>query len=169
MKKILISFLLISALIGFLVRPVLIFKIEDVQENKTIFQQRVQDDYRFATLIYHSVQLTPVYEYYRIKEDRNLEVTKTVLQDLGWGMPSNLDYPVRFENNYMIMENINRSLEALYFRISYIARPHLILNEEEIDLTRFMNDSNVLKIYADEKPFIIWKLRGEINVFQEKN
>ncbi|MCR4440772.1 MAG: DUF1850 domain-containing protein [Peptococcaceae bacterium] len=146
----------------------LVFKIEDADSGKLMFSCGVEPGFEFYTMIRHSVQRTPVYEFYRVEPDGSLVVTKTSLQDLGWGMPSTLQGPVTFTEGFMVMENINRRLNALFFRVSYLAEPRLMVKEKEITLDEFVPDGQLLKIHIDKEPWLYRILRGNTDVFQEK-
>jgi len=96
--------------------------------NGEIFlQTRVERGFHFSTLIRHSVHLTPVYERYRIEDEGQIVLESTRLQDLGWGVPSTYDNPSRIENGFLVIEEINKILPSLPFRVSYINNPRLLL------------------------------------------
>lgn len=164
--------LIISALllaVSFLFYPTLIVVIKNDSSGSILFSSRERAGYEFATLIKHSVQRTPVYEYYRVEKDGTLLVTATMLQDLGWGMPSTSTGPVKFKNNFMIMDSINRPLQKLPFRISYITNPQLVMEGRNIELNAFVEDGDLIEISVIKQPWIISRIRGDINVFQEKS
>jgi len=159
---ILIALLFISI---FSLRTVDVLMIKDVEKDSILFAQSVKPGFEFATLIRHSVQKTPVYEYYRVEEDETLTVTRTELQDLGWGMPSILDHKVEFKDNYMIMNDINRNLSFLPFRVNYIAEPYLIIGDKKINLMEHVEDNQLIHVYIQRMWNASYILRGKFNVF----
>ncbi len=150
-------------------RPVNVLVISNYHDNQLLFRKRVEEGYTFATLIKHSVHRTPVYEYYGIDGSGRIIIKGTSLQDLGWGVPSTFDYDFKFENNMMVIENINKPIDFVPFRISYIARPRLILGSgREIDLTRTVDNYERIDIAVRKVPYIVYLIRGEMDVFQEE-
>lgn len=164
-SRIILTGLLGISLFIMMFQTTLVLVIKNESNNEILFAERVQPGYQFATLIRHSVQRTPVYEYYRVEGDGKLLVTGTVLQDLGWGMPSDLAHTIKFENGFMVMEEIDRSLQNLPFRISYMAEPCLIIDDEKIDLRKYAGDSELIMIYTSKTPYFISLMRGETHVF----
>lgn len=150
--------------------PVNVLKINNYHTGEKLIRQKIDAGYEFTTLIKHSVHKTPVYEYYKVDKNGIIYITGTMLQDLGWGVPSTFDCDFEFKDNMMVLSNINKPIEFVPFRISYIAEPHLILNKEvDIDLTKTLDNYQRIDIFVERIPYIIHKMRGEINVFQEKN
>ena len=163
---VLITVILVLAV---LIKPSLLFVIRNCKTNTVLFSANVKEGYEFVTAIKHSVQKTPVYEYYRVQKDGSLLVTATVLQDLGWGMPSNLSNTVIFSDNYMVMKNINRPLRKLLFRVNYIAKPQIILEGYNVSLDLYARDGDLIEFSAVKLPWIVSRLRSGINVFKEES
>ncbi|MBN1828024.1 MAG: DUF1850 domain-containing protein [Deltaproteobacteria bacterium] len=173
-KRLIIYSTLLGMIAGgffvWLSHPVRLFLVENKSIGQVLFCRRIdRPGFTFATVIRHSVQKTPVFEYYRLENDGNLLLTGTSLQDLGWGMPSTVNSTIEFKNNFMIIDGINRLLKALPFRVSYIAEPHLIIQGAPIDLRKYVDDSDLIAVYSLLKPYIAYLLRGETNVFQAQS
>ena len=120
--------------------------VRNINKDEKLFQEIIFPGYIFATKINHSVQLTPVFEFFGIDKNYNILLTKTIVKDLGWGMPSTPEGDFSFQNNEMVIENINRKIPTLIFRVSYISKPELILRGRIYDLRFLVNDSNALEI-----------------------
>lgn len=157
-----VSILVIST---YLLKPVYVLTIKDMEKHSILLAQKVEPGFEFATLIRHSVQKTPVYEYYRVEMDDTLTVTRTELQDLGWGMPSTLNHKVEFTDSYMIMDEINRNIQYLPFRVNYIAEPHLIIGDLKVDLIEYVGNDQLINIRVQRLPNVSYILRGKTNVF----
>jgi hypothetical protein len=151
-------------------RPVLYMEIKLFGTDDLLYRDRVEPGYTFATLIKHSVHLSPVYEYYRIDGNGRIAVTGTKLQDLGWGVPSTFSDDFKFENGFMVITNMDKPIGFLPFRISYIACPHLLLDngKRDIDLAALFDNWERIDIYANREPYIFYLLRGEVDAFPEK-
>ncbi|MBN1333934.1 MAG: DUF1850 domain-containing protein [Synergistales bacterium] len=157
-------------LIWFL-RPVIVIQVQTLNTGEILYLREIKPGYTFATLIRHSVHLTPVYEYYRIDNDGRIIVTGTRFQDLGWGVPSTFEDDFMFENNFMVIKNMNKHIEFVPFRISYIASPHLLLDDckRDIDLAAMFDNWERIDISAKKEPYIFYLFRGEKDVFPEKD
>jgi len=172
-SKIVSGALVLIFLAGFTflaLRPVLVIEAVSFQKDRVLYRKKIEPGYEFATLIKHSVHLSPVYEYYRVEKDGQILITGTRLQDLGWGVPSTFDYDFRFEDDFMVIENMDKPIEFVPFRVSYIAHPRLLLDnlEKEIDLTRQVSNWERVDIFARRIPYIKFLIRGETDVFSEE-
>lgn len=156
-------------MMGALLRPVNVLSIKNYHDDEMLFQKKIPAGYEFTTLIKHSVHKTPVYEYYKVDKTGQIYVTGTSLMDLGWGVPSTFDDDLVFKDNMMVITNMNKPIDFLPFRISYIAKPRLILgNVKEINLMQYVDNYERIDISVMQIPYIIYQMRGEIDVFQEK-
>ena len=123
-----------------------VLEIRNIGKNQILFQEKIFPGYVFATKIKHSVQLTPVFEFFEIDKNYNILLTKTIVKDLGWGMPSTPEGDFSYQNGEMVIENINKKISTFIFRVSYISKPELILRGRTYDLRFLVNDSDALEI-----------------------
>jgi len=123
-----------------------VLEIRNIEKNQILFQEKIFPGYVFATKIEHSVQLTPVFEFFEIDKNYNILLTKTIVKDLGWGMPSTPEGDFSYQNGEMVIENINKKISTFIFRVSYISKPELILRGRTYDLRFLVNDSDALEI-----------------------
>ena len=123
-----------------------VLEIKNINKNEILFQEKIFPGYIFATKIKHSVQLTPVLEFFEIDENYHMLLTKTIVKDLGWGMPSNPEGDFSYQNGEMVIENINKKVTSFIFRVSYISKPELILKGSTYDLRFLVDDSDALEI-----------------------
>jgi hypothetical protein len=145
-----------------------VLSIVNESRDRTLLRKAVTEGFEFATRIRHSVQLTPVYEYYRIGPGGEIAVVATKLQDLGWGMPSTEKGSVVFKDGFMLFEGISRTLKELRFRVSAINEAVLIIGDRQIDLNPVVGDGELLVFTVRKEPTIIALLKGEVDVFQEE-
>lgn len=123
-----------------------VLEIRNIEKNQILFQEKIFPGYVFATKIKHSVQLTPVFEFFEIDKNYNILLTKTIVKDLGWGMPSTPEGDFSYQNGEMVIENINKKISTFIFRVSYISKPELILRGRTYDLRFLVNDGDALEI-----------------------
>ena len=157
--------------IFFLLRPVKVIELRSLKSGLPLHTDKVNKGFRFATLINHSVHLSPVYEYYEVGNDWKLYIKETIVQDMGWGVPSGHDMQnYRLESGSLFFSNINRAVPFLPFRISYISEPRLILGREqkEIHLPSYLPNGDRLDIYLKTFPYLLLVWRKNLNVFLRK-
>ena len=131
-----------------------VLEIENINKNEILFQEKVFPGYVFATRINHSVQLTPVLEFFEIDKNYNILLTKTIVKDLGWGMPSTPVGDFSYQNDEMVIENINKKIPGFIFRVSYISKPELLLMDRTYNLKFLVSDSDALKINSKKVSII---------------
>ena len=131
-----------------------VLEIENINKNEILFQEKVFPGYVFATRINHSVQLTPVLEFFEIDKNYNILLTKTIVKDLGWGMPSTPVGDFSYQSDEMVIENINKKIPGFIFRVSYISKPELLLMDRTYNLKFLVSDSDALKINSKKVSII---------------
>ena len=143
----------------------LVLVVRNETKEAILLRMNVGAGFEFATKIRHSVQLTPVYEYYRVEADGRLTVTGTKLQDLGWGMPSTEDTHVVFKDGFMYFEGGRRKLEVLRFRVSRMNDAELLIDGRHIELNSCTGDGDLLVFAVLRESFIPSLLKGEYDAF----
>lgn len=168
--KILIVLAILICAVAVLGRPVNVLVVKNYHQDQVLLRKRIDAGYTFTTLIKHSVHKSPVYEYYQVDRKGKIIIKGTSLQDLGWGVPSTFDYDFKFYNDMMVIENINKPIEFLPFRVSYIAEPYLILGgERKIDLTKVVDNYERVDVCVERIPYIVYLMRGETDVLPEES
>ena len=148
--------------------PVKAIEVRSLQSGTRLYVDQVRKGFRFATLITHSVHLSPIYEYYEIGDDWKLYIRATVLQDVGWGVPSG--HPIeryQLAGAFMSFAHIDRTIPFLPFRISYISEPRLIFGKElrEIYLPNHVPDGDRLDVSLNTLPYVLLAWRERRNAF----
>jgi len=123
-----------------------VLEIKNINKDEILFQEKIFPGYVFATKINHSVQLTPVLEFFEIDKNYHMLLTKTIVKDLGWGMPSTPEGDFSYQNGEMVIKNIDKRVKNFIFRVSFISKPELILRGRTYDLRFLVDDSDALEI-----------------------
>lgn len=114
MKIKIVSFTLIVALIVSVNIPLFErFTITDGKSGSIVFIDRVENYKEFYISFIHSVNRTPVNEYYRIS-DGIFILEKASFYSYGAGMPETGEYGSnlpRIENGMVLIENINKEFK----------------------------------------------------------
>ncbi len=72
---------------AFALRPVHALQIAVVKQNRLVFLQRIAPGDRFSTGYTHSVELSPVREYYRVDRDYRMILRETTFRSSNVGLP----------------------------------------------------------------------------------
>lgn len=89
-----------------------------VGEGKLLTVRHIQQEEIFKTRFIHSVQKTPIEEFFTINKQGNGFILKrTRYQSFGVGLPFlQSDGNFRREGNFFIMDNMNRDIQILSLR-----------------------------------------------------
>lgn len=122
----------------------------------------VRPGYEFATWIIHSVQLTPVIEYFTVGGDGRITATGMDLEDLGWGLPSTVASTLKVARGKVMIRGCAVTLTELPFRVSYINEPKLILMTDKtvVPLSAIARDGDGLRIRVEKGPGYLRYLGG---------
>jgi len=168
LRKAVLAVFSLSGLVIFF-SPVSVLLIKEYPVGTVLFRACVSNGYSFATKIRHSVHLTPVYECFRVGAHGQLIITGTAFKDLGWGLPSTFCQNIEFKDGFMIVNNINKPIDFIPFRVNFIAKPHLILgNLRDVDLSQYVADGDRIDILIQKVPYIILFFRGEVDEFEAR-
>mgnify|MGYP000978323464 CR=1 FL=1 len=105
----------------------------------------------FALSFIHSVQKTPVYEYFYISDDNTLILEKTKYFSLGVGLPFTEEHGSFANEDGTFIVNLNREFDVLPIRISPIPEHNLTIGNKTYPLTNFAEPENLLNFRAKDK------------------
>jgi hypothetical protein len=140
MKKGIIPVIVAAALIaalGFF--PVHVLEIDALREGSPVFVRIVRPGSEFALGYIHSVELSPVWDYFRIDDSYRIILYETAVRSFNTGLPSTLTGEERLHR------------EKVGFRISGVNRvlPSIDLwVHERTDNTLKVKDIDSLKLYS---------------------
>jgi hypothetical protein len=123
-------------------------------KRRPLLQIPVSPGYEFATWIIHSVQLTPVVEYFTVGADGLIYATGADFQDLGWGLPSTVSGTTEVSGGKIRIRDLSVSLDEIPFRVSHINEPKLVLITDGISirLSSIACDGDSLRIRVERRP-----------------
>jgi hypothetical protein len=120
------------------------FTISDGKTGEVVYCGRIEDFEEFYISFIHSVNRTPVNEYYRI-EDGKFVVYKTTFYSYGAGMPDLSDNPgarIKFENGKVEIDNIDRSLNEFTILVGTVADHTLHGTTTNFELDKYVEPQN---------------------------
>jgi hypothetical protein len=146
MKKSLMSATIIFflAIIIFFIPIFNRFTISDGQTGNVVFCGSIEDYRDFYISFIHSVNRTPVNEYYRIENGRFV-VYKTTFYSYGAGMPDGSDNPdanIKFVNGKVEIDNINRRLSEFTVLVGTVANHTLHTENTNFELDKYVEPQN---------------------------
>lgn len=117
------------------------FTISNGKTNNIVFCDSIDNYKNFYISFIHSVNRTPVNEYYRIKNKKFI-VYKTTFYSYGAGMPDGSENPnaeMKFNDDGLVeIDNINRELEKFTYLVGTYADHTLHTENENFKLEKYV-------------------------------
>ncbi len=139
MKKGIIPVIIAAALVAALgVVPVHVLQIDALREGKPVFVQIVRPGSEFALGFIHSVELSPVWDYFRVDDSYRIILYETAIRSFNTGLPSTLTGEERLhrEGDGFRISGVNRVLPSIDLQV-----------HERTDNTLKVRDKS-LKLYS---------------------
>ena len=118
--------------------------------NRTSVSYPISTDDHFSIEFIHSVNNSPVVEYYKIDKNNDIYVYKTKYYNYGAGVPTNIkdNETISYgEDGSMIIDHINKKIDDLYYYLSDIHDHVLKINDgEAISLWGIFGKNKVIHI-----------------------
>jgi len=130
----------------------LLFRFETVavlivEKNGSAIYSKTITDNRFVLTYVHSVEKTPVYEYYEVLKDNLLHLYKTRYMSLGTGLPSQAEGRFLIKDGVFEME-ISRTFKRISLRVSPIYGQGIIFNDGKVMFSDIAQTNDSLDIYS---------------------
>ena len=99
--------------------------------DEVYFQEPLEDDGIFSVSYTHSVNKTNVEEYYRL-EDGDLYLFKARYRSFGAGVATEIapGQTLRYEDGYMIIENMHYKLPSLIYKVGTVSDPLIHIGQQ---------------------------------------
>lgn len=142
MKKLSFTVIIILiALVIFFVPLIEQFTISNKKTDQLVFFGNVDDYKDFYISFIHSVNKTPVNEYYRIENNRFI-VYKTTFYSYGAGMPDGSDNPniqIIFNDDGLVeIDNINKEFSEFTYMVGTYAEHTMHTANESFKLEKYV-------------------------------
>jgi hypothetical protein len=116
MKKGKILVMVMAALIvavGFI--PLHVLQVDQLREGKPVFVRIVSPGSEFALGFIHSVELSPVWDYFRVDDSYRIILYETAIRSFNTGLPSRLTGEERLhrERDGFRISGVNRELPSI--------------------------------------------------------
>lgn len=100
--------------------------VTDMRTKDYLKAWRLEDGDTFTVKYTHSVQLTPVWEIYEIR-DGGIFLTETIFQSFGAGLPSTSPYDFEITDQGFRLFNIDMKITDLVYRVGAVRANHVII------------------------------------------
>ena len=140
-------FILASAGAMRLSQAIVVLEITDETSHQHILRHRFTPGETFAFKYIHSVQQTPVWEYYTLDASGRVLLTATKVKSVGYGMPK----PARgdsytFKDGYFMVDNLNQPINALLIRNTFIRPMEIHYADMVFKLRDLANKGDLIRI-----------------------
>jgi hypothetical protein len=140
MKKGKILFIMAAVLIAALGSiPFHVLQIDVLKEERPVFVQIVRPGNEFALGYIHSVELSPVWDYFRVDDSYRVILYETAVRSFNTGLPSTLtgEERLHWERDGFRISGMNRVLPVIDLWV-----------HERTDNTLNVGDIDPLKLYS---------------------
>lgn len=145
---VLIAFVVFFALFRFEKAPVLVI----VKDKKAIYTKKLEDG-RFILTFLHSVEKTPVYEFYEVLANDTLHLFKTRYSSMGAGLPFQAEGRFEVKDGFFEAE-ISRKFKEISLRVSPIDGHGLLFTDGQVMFKDIAQINDLLKIYCKHSLFV---------------
>lgn len=153
-KKRIVILSSIAALFSFSLFPCHVLRIEAARKNQTVFIQIIRPDYRFSTRYIHSVELSPVREYFKIDKNFRIVLYETTFSSCNTGLPTTLSGDEEFYNvgTHLRISNMHRVLPELNLWVNKKYGNTLTLGDGEALKLPSLAGDTLLRITVEKLP-----------------
>ena len=152
MKKIVlligVAGIAVFAIIYFTVQPALVLEVRNVRDDRSVVKLLLQFTTEFRIQSIHSVQLTPYIHIYRVNPDGGIVLTGAIFESEGVGLPAYEDGKFSIDNGKFRMDEMDRFLGVLRFRVSPLSEETLVVSNAKIPLYTMVPEGTSMEIKA---------------------
>ncbi|GAB6100195.1 hypothetical protein JCM16358_20740 [Halanaerocella petrolearia] len=124
--------------------------IKEADSGQVVWQKSTTDKMRFAIEYIHSVERTPVWDYFQIKQDQ-IWLVGTKYESYGAGLPFlNKNKYIIADDKFEIKE-IDKKLDEIPLRVSDYARHKLIIGNKEYKLFKMVEPKSLVQIRVESR------------------
>lgn len=137
------------ALVGCLwfAQKMTVIDITNDTNHTVIYSHGFNPGDRFAFRYVHSVQKTPVWEYYTLNSAGDVVLTGTRVKSLGYGMPKpEQGDSYDFEDDYFVIDNLNQPIRELLIRNTFVRPMQIFCADKVFMLSAVAKQGELIRI-----------------------
>jgi len=142
----------LAAAVGLI--PLHVLEVDAIKEEKPVLVRAVRAGDEFSLGYVHSVELSPVRDYFRIDESYRIVLCDTTFQSLNTGLPSTIAGDERLirEGDHFRISGMNRSLPFIELRVQERTDNTLIVGGVESFKLHTLTGGTLLRISVKKIP-----------------
>lgn len=151
-KKRIIIFSFLAVLCCSFFLPCHVLRIEAAREQQTVFVHRIRPNDTFSTTYIHSVELSPVREYFRIDKYFRIVLYETQFSSCNTGLPTTLsgDEKLYIDGDHLRISNMDRVVPGLDLWVNEKYGNRLQLGEGTVLNLPSLAGDTLLKVTVEE-------------------
>ncbi len=127
--------------------------VSDMRTSEYVKAWRAKEGSEFTIKYTHSVELTPVWEVYEIREGKII-LKETVFQSFGAGLPSTSPYEFDIVDDGFRLSDINLEMTDLIYRVGKVRANHqIIIGGNEYPFLDFAKPEEGLKFETKQMSY----------------
>lgn len=150
-KRLVLLILSLLILVFFFTRPALI--LED-REGDVLSILPLFWEGRFTTVYVHSVEKTPVLEFFQVK-GYSILLEKTFFSSYGAGLPLE-EKGFNHVDDLFVVQDIEKTFSQIYFRVSMTPDQYLLVRERKILFHQILSPGQRLTIRGGPLYYATW-------------
>ncbi len=150
---VLIAFSAFFILFRFENTPVLVI----TKDERIIYTKRVEDA-KFILTFVHSVEKTPVYEFYEVLADGTLYLYKTRYSSMGAGLLFQAEGSFEIKDGFFEAE-IFRKFKEISLRVSHLDGHGIVFNNGKVMFKEIAQINDSLKIFCRYSLFVKFRFQ----------
>lgn len=153
---------LIPVLLFWILLPVHTLTVTDLSTGGVIIRHPVAPGDTFKSVYIHSLELTPVWEYFQIDARYDIILTDTLYESTGAGLPIPIagQDTFRKEGRQFHIFNIQRRLPAIVLRVNSAYENRIMLNDVLAFNFSDMLGNAVVRIETRAEPHGVFRFRA---------
>jgi hypothetical protein len=125
----------------------------------------IKNGEEFTVYFIHSVERTPWYEIYYIKNDKEIYLKETIFYSYGAGLPSTTNHDFSFGDGSMNITNYNTKMNDLVYKVGAVIADHVIVvRGEEYHLNKITEPSTSVLFKAEKIALFKFLIREVANI-----
>jgi hypothetical protein len=135
--------------------PGFVLEVLDARSERNLLQLRISAEELIYLRTIHSLALTPYTHIYRFDQEGNLTLSGAIFESGGGGFPEKGDGVWSVVDGKFHVDQINRFVGKLRFRVSPLSRETLIVANREFPLHQMVPEGTLieLKVGRERSPF----------------
>jgi len=123
-----------------------LLEVQDIRHEQNLFQLRIPPQELIYLQTIHSSALTPYTHIYRFDDEGNLVLSGAIFESGGWGFPEQEDGKWTLVDGKFHMDQMNRFVGILRFRVSPLSQETLIVSQREHALYQMVPEGTLLEL-----------------------